>query len=54
MFCCMRLSFLGRGAPFSPDLGEFDGVEMEITRREFLAQRNLPNYIQIRIEQDAK
>jgi len=35
---------------FSPDIGEFDGVEMEITRREWLAN----NSIQIQLSQDAK
>lgn len=39
---------------FSVDLGEYDGVEMEITRREFLAQHGARADIQILLEQDAK
>lgn len=35
---------------FSPDLGEFDGIEMEITRRDFLARQSYP--IPIPIEQN--
>ncbi|MBI5652783.1 MAG: GNAT family N-acetyltransferase [Chloroflexi bacterium] len=30
---------LGAKRRFSPDVGEYDGIEMEITRREFLEQR---------------
>ena len=35
---------------FSPDIGEFDGIEMEITRREFLTRQSHP----IPISQGAK
>ncbi len=35
---------------FSPDIGEFDGIEMEITRREFLARQSYP----ISLSQEAK
>jgi RimJ/RimL family protein N-acetyltransferase len=31
---------LGNARRFSPDVGEFDGVEMEITRSEFLEQES--------------
>ncbi len=44
----------GTARRFSPDLGEYDGVEMEITRREFLTYQNLHDHIQISISQDAK
>ncbi len=27
---------IGRGRQFSPDIGEYDGIEMQVTRREFL------------------
>jgi RimJ/RimL family protein N-acetyltransferase len=30
---------LGAKRRFSPDVGEYDGIEMEITRREFLERR---------------
>ena len=35
---------------FSPDIGEFDGIEMEVTRREFLARQSYP----IPLSQEAK
>lgn len=35
---------------FSPDIGEFDGIEMEITRREFRARQSYP----IPLSQEAK
>lgn len=53
-FAACGFRSLGAARRFSPDLGEFDGVEMEITRREFLAQRNSSDQIHIRVEQDAK
>lgn len=37
---------IGQARRFSPDIGEFDGIEMEITRREWLAAHN-PIKIQI-------
>lgn len=53
-FAACGFRSLGAARRFSPDLGEFDGVEMEITRGEFLAQFKSPDYYQIQIEQDAK
>jgi ribosomal-protein-alanine N-acetyltransferase len=41
---------IGNARRFSPDIGEFDGIEMEITRREFLTRRSYP----IPISQGAK
>ncbi len=35
-FAACGVRVVGRGRQFSPDLGEYDGIEMEITRREFL------------------
>jgi RimJ/RimL family protein N-acetyltransferase len=52
-FAACGFRSLGAARRFSPDLGEFDGVEMEITRAEFLAQPKSPNYFSISIEQDA-
>lgn len=53
-FAACGFRSLGVARRFSPDLGEFDGVEMEITRREFWARWNSPTYIQIPIRQDAE
>lgn len=53
-FAACGFRSLGAARRFSPDLGEFDGVEMEITRGEFLLRQNSPDYYQIQIEQDAK
>jgi RimJ/RimL family protein N-acetyltransferase len=41
--CFAACGFRSRGAArrFSPDVGEYDGIEMEITRREFLERRAL-------------
>jgi RimJ/RimL family protein N-acetyltransferase len=33
---------IGNARRFSPDIGEFDGIEMEITRREFRARQSYP------------
>jgi RimJ/RimL family protein N-acetyltransferase len=38
-FAACGFRALGTTRRFSPDIGEFDGVEMEITRREFLERR---------------
>jgi RimJ/RimL family protein N-acetyltransferase len=35
-FAASGFRTLGKARRFSPDLGEYDGLEMEITRREFL------------------
>lgn len=53
-FAACGFRSLGAARRFSPDLGEFDGVEMEITRREFLLQQHTPDYFQIQMRQDAK
>jgi [ribosomal protein S5]-alanine N-acetyltransferase len=34
-FAACRFRSLGAARRFSPDVGEYDGIEMEITRREF-------------------
>ncbi|MDE3088805.1 MAG: GNAT family N-acetyltransferase [Chloroflexota bacterium] len=34
---------IGNARRFSPDIGEFDGIEMEITRREFLEAKRWTN-----------
>jgi RimJ/RimL family protein N-acetyltransferase len=42
---------------FSPDIGAYDGVEMEITRREFLGQHGAPSVLytdEIKIYEEAK
>ncbi len=41
-FAASGFRALGAARRFSPDVGEFDGVEMEITRREFLNRSSLP------------
>ncbi len=38
-FAACGFRAIGTARRFSPDVGEFDGIEMEITRREFLARR---------------
>ncbi len=40
-FAACGFRVLGAARRFLPDIGEFDGVEMEITRREFYAARRL-------------
>ncbi len=37
-FAACGFRALGTARRFSPDVGEFEGIEMEITRREFLGQ----------------
>ncbi len=44
---------IGNTRRFSPDIGEFDGIEMEITRHEFLLRQGYP-ISQIPIPQDGK
>lgn len=41
-FAASGFRALGVARRFSPDIGEFDGIEMEITRREFLNHSSLP------------
>lgn len=41
-FAACGFRVLGVARRFSPDVGEFDGIEMEITRREFLSRSSLP------------
>lgn len=41
---------IGSAQRFSPDIGEFDGIEMEITRRDFRARQSYP----IPLSQEAK
>ncbi|MBI4790193.1 MAG: GNAT family N-acetyltransferase [Chloroflexi bacterium] len=50
-FAACGFRTVGAVRRFSPDVGEFDGVEMEITRREFLADFKLPMR-QIPVSQD--
>lgn len=45
---------LGMVRRFLPEIGEYDGIEMEITRREFLANQRSRQHIPISIKQDAK
>ncbi len=49
-FAACGLRVVGNARRFSPDIGEFDGIEMEITRREFQARQSYP----IPIPQGAK
>lgn len=49
-FAACGFRSLGTASRFSSDLGEFTGLEMEITRGEFLAQPK-PNVFQIPITQ---
>ena len=35
---------IGNARRFSPDIGEFDGIEMEITRREFMEANRRTNF----------
>jgi len=53
-FAACGFRALGTVRRFLPDLGEYDGIEMEITRREFLANQRSRQHISISIEQDAK
>jgi ribosomal-protein-alanine N-acetyltransferase len=41
-FAACGFRVIAHARRFSPDIGEFDGIEMEITRREFLARQNYP------------
>jgi RimJ/RimL family protein N-acetyltransferase len=49
-FAACGFHTVGNARRFSPDIGEFDGIEMEITRREFRARQSYP----IPISQEAK
>ena len=48
-FAACGFRVVGSARRFSPDIGEFDGIEMEITRHEFRARQSYP----IPISQDA-
>ena len=52
-FAACGFRVVGNARRFSPDIGEFDGIEMEITRREFLVRLGYP-ISQIPIRQDGK
>ena len=41
-FAVCGFRVVGNTRRFSPDIGEFDGIEMEITRREFQARQSYP------------
>jgi RimJ/RimL family protein N-acetyltransferase len=41
-FAACGFRAVGNVRRFSPDIGEFDGIEMEITRREFQARQSYP------------
>ena len=49
-FAACGFRAIAKARRFSPDIGEFDGIEMEITRREFLARQSYP----IPLSQEAK
>ena len=49
-FAACGFHVVGNARRFSPDIGEFDGIEMEITRREFRARQSYP----IPLSQEAK
>ena len=49
-FAACGFRVVGCARRFSPDIGEFDGIEMEITRQEFRARQSYP----IPISQDAQ
>ena len=51
-FAACGFRALATARRFSPDLGEYDGIEMEITRNDWLTPSNPHN--QIQISQDAK
>lgn len=53
-FAACGFRALGVARRFSPDLGEYDGVEMEITRRDWLALTTAPESIKMQIPQNAK
>ncbi len=48
-FAACEFRTLGTARRFSPDLGEYDGVEMVITRREFLQRAPRPSAISAKI-----
>lgn len=49
-FAACGFRSLGAARRFSPEVGEYDGIEMEITRREFL-ERRMPISIPVSEEQ---
>lgn len=49
-FAACGFRTFGTARRFSPDIGEFDGIEMEVTRREFLARERSRNSIQISVK----
>ncbi len=53
-FAACGFRALGMVRRFLPEIGEYDGIEMEITRREFLANQRSRQHIPISIKQDAK
>ncbi len=48
-FAACGFRTVGTARRFSPDLGEYDGLEMEITRREFLQRAARPGSVSTRI-----
>ncbi len=48
-FAASGFRTLGTARRFSPDLGEYDGLEMEITRREFLQRETRPKTLPTKI-----
>ena len=54
-FAASGFRAVGTARRFSPDVGEFDGLEMEITRREFLGPRSAsPHRYRIPLQQDKR